>query len=104
MQSHIRREYENLERRTRERENEEAHQADLERDLQAARDRAYAARAGASFRAGENEEVFEAREAAAIAAEYRVTDRVNREICEIFAAAGIASERFFRTTEEKRAA
>lgn len=103
MQAHISREYERLTRIARETENERAYQADLAQDAERERESAYMARVTVSLARGESEEAFEQREIAAQAAEYRITDRVNREICEIFAAAGIASDRFFRA-EEKRAA
>lgn len=104
MQAHIRRAYDRLDRLASEAENERAYQADLAQDAERARENAYMARVSAAIARGESEEAFEQRELAAQVAEYRVTDRVNREICEIFAAAGIASDRFFRSTEEKRAA
>ncbi len=111
MQAHIRRQYE-LEAR---RERETEYQMELEteaarREARASED-AYLARSAESLARGESEDAFEQRELAAQAAEYRVTDRVNREICEIFAAAGVATERFYRvapnsinTTEDRRAA
>lgn len=85
MLAHIRREYKKLESIERERE----YEAELACDEALAAERhaenEYRARAAQSLARGESEEAFEAREAAAMAAEYRVTERLNADVLALFA-------------------
>lgn len=93
MESHIRHECEMAERAARMEEYEAAFAADEANDAARDGDAAYCARAIKSYRAGEDEDVFEARETAAQAAQYRVTDRANAAILQAFGVASVGTGR-----------
>jgi hypothetical protein len=84
---HIRREWERAERLARLEEYEEAFRIEEEEKAERLAEDAYCERAMASYRAGEPEDVFEQREAAALEAKNRITDRLNSDIARIFAIA-----------------
>lgn len=73
---------------------------DLEAELAAIADNDYCDRAFASLRAGESEDVFEAREESMRAERQRSIDFVSAEIAQVFSLAIAA----VKTTEERRAA
>jgi hypothetical protein len=98
MQTHIEIELNRLALSERHAEWNRAHEAHEDRQAERTREDAYLARSRASYAAGEPEEVFEAREAAMAAEQYRITERLNADVLQLFARC--APRRF----EDRRAA